>query len=216
MENPLDVAVAIGSSEALFIAAAAGYPCGKDEYELAGALQKRAELIKCSSIDSTTSRYGDTIEGHFAKRTGSGCPIITRAKPVESQGILFEATRILFRNSPIFRGAICRHPRAETYSYFGALGSGGYLIFRFTAEEALKFSSERTPIKASSLRVESAQKCCEWGHFAARAAKTHSGAVKPADYLKPSHKCSDVAETAALTSETVGTLRIINLRRFPL
>src|SRR5271169_4239137 len=41
MGKPLETAVAIGVSEAVFIAAAAGYPGGKDEYELAGALQER-------------------------------------------------------------------------------------------------------------------------------------------------------------------------------
>jgi UbiD family decarboxylase len=134
MGKPLDVAVAIGVSEAVFIAAAAGYPCGKDEYELAGALlEKSVELIKCSSID--VDAPADTeilIEGHVMPnvRVLDG-PYFDYAGKATSnpKAYLFEATRILFRNSPIFRGAIVGHPRAEDLLLFSVLSEVGLFDF---------------------------------------------------------------------------------------
>src|SRR5260370_7739426 len=118
MGKPLDVAVAIGVSEAVFIAAAAGYPCGKDEYELAGALQENSvELIKCSSID--VDAPADTeilIEGHVMPNVrvldGPYFDYAGKAPPNPKQ-YLFEATRILFRNSPISRAPTPVHPPSE-------------------------------------------------------------------------------------------------------
>jgi UbiD family decarboxylase len=134
MGKPLGVAVAIGVSEAIFIAAAAGYPCGKDEYELAGALlEKSVELIKCSSID--VDAPADTeilIEGHVMPnvRVLDG-PYFDYAGKATSnpKAYLFEATRILFRNSPIFRGAIVGHPRAEDLLLFSVLSEVGLFDF---------------------------------------------------------------------------------------
>jgi len=134
MGKPLDVAVAIGVSEALFIAAAAGYPGGKDEYELAGALQEKSvELIKCPSIDVEAPADAEIlIEGHVLPnvRVLDG-PYFDYAGKATSnpKAYLFEATRILFRNSPIFRGAIVGHPRAEDLLLFSVLSEVGLFDF---------------------------------------------------------------------------------------
>jgi 4-hydroxy-3-polyprenylbenzoate decarboxylase len=134
MGRPLEVAVAIGVSEAVCMAAAAGYPCGKDEYELAGALQEKSvPLIKCPSIDVDAPADAEIlIEGHVLPgvRVLDG-PYFDYAGKATSnpKAYLFEATRMMFRNNPIFRGAIVGHPRAEDLQLFSVLSEVGLFDF---------------------------------------------------------------------------------------
>jgi len=130
----LETVVAIGVSEALCIAAAAGYPRGKDEYELAGALQGRSvDLLRCSSIDVDAPADAEIlIEGHVVPgvRVLDG-PYFDYAGKATSnpKAYLFEATRMMFRNNPIFRGAIVGHPRAEDLQLFSVLSEVGLFDF---------------------------------------------------------------------------------------
>lgn len=134
MGKPLPVAVAIGVGEAVFIAAAAGYPSGKDEYELAGALQQKSvELVKCSSIDVDVPADTEIlIEGNVVPgvRVVDGPYFDYAGKPTANpEAYLFEATRMSFRNNPIFRGAIVGHPRAEDLQLFSMLSEVGLFDF---------------------------------------------------------------------------------------
>ena len=134
MGKPLEVAVAIGVSEAVCIAAAAGYPCGKEEYELAGALQdKGVQLMKCGSIDVDVPADAEILlEGHLVPgvRVLDG-PYFDYAGKATSnpRAYLFEASRIMFRNNPIFRGAIVGHPYAEDLQLFSVLSEVGLFDF---------------------------------------------------------------------------------------
>lgn len=132
--KPLGVAVGIGVSEAVFIAAAAGYPHGKDEYELAGALQaKSVDLIKCSNIDvDTPSDVEILIEGHLTPgvRVLDGPYFDYAGKPTANpKAYLFEATRMAFRKNPVFRGAVVGHPHAEDIRLFSVLSEVGLFDF---------------------------------------------------------------------------------------
>jgi len=132
--KPLEVAVAIGVSEAVFIAAAAGYPCGKDEYELAGALQQESvALVKCQSIDVRVPANSEiVVEGflHPGVRALDG-PYFDYAGKATSnpRAYLFEATRLGFRANPVFRGAIVGHPQAEDIQLFSVLSEVGLFDF---------------------------------------------------------------------------------------
>jgi UbiD family decarboxylase len=133
-KEPLEVAVAIGVSEAVFIAAAAGYPRGKDEYELAGALQgKSVSLAKCPDVDLDVPLQTEIlITGHLipGARVLDGPYFDYAGKATANpKAYLFEAKRLMFRNNPIFRGAIVGHSRAEDLQLFSVLSEVGLFDF---------------------------------------------------------------------------------------
>jgi UbiD family decarboxylase len=130
MGKPLEVAAAIGVSEAVFMAAGAGYPCGKDEYELAGALQEKSvRVAKCASIDIDVPVDTEIlIEGRIKPgvRVTDGPYFDYAGKAVPNpRAYLYEVTRISFRENPIFRGAIVGHPSAEDIQLFAVLSEVG-------------------------------------------------------------------------------------------
>jgi UbiD family decarboxylase len=132
--KPLEVAVAIGVSEAVFIAAAAGYPGGKDEYELAGALQAQSvSVTKSPSLDLNVPVDAEIlIEGYLVPgaRVLDG-PYFDYAGKATSnpKAYLFEVASLSFRNNPIFRGAIVGHPQAEDLQLFSVLSEVGLFDF---------------------------------------------------------------------------------------
>jgi UbiD family decarboxylase len=132
--QPLQTAVAIGVNEALFMAAAAGCPCGRNEYELAGRLQQKAvELLPCRSIDLETPADAEIlIEGHLlpGERVVDG-PYFDYAgeATTNSKAFVFEATRMSYRRHPIFRGAVVGHPGAEDQQLFSVLSEVGLFDF---------------------------------------------------------------------------------------
>jgi UbiD family decarboxylase len=134
MGKPLETAVAIGVNEAVFMAAAAGYPGGKDEYELAGALEKKSiNLVECQSIALEAPADSEiVIEGYIQPgvRVMDG-PYFDYAGKATSnpRAFLFEATRMMFRNNPIFRGAVVGHPGAEDLQLFSVLSEVGLFDF---------------------------------------------------------------------------------------
>jgi UbiD family decarboxylase len=130
----LPMAVAIGVSEAVMMAAAAAYPYGMDEYELAGGLQQMAvELIRCQTADLEVPANSEIViegsiqpgvrvqDGPYFDYTGT-----TNTNP---SAFLFEATRILFRNRPIFRGTSIGVPGAEDHQLFAILAELRLLDF---------------------------------------------------------------------------------------
>ena len=124
--QPLEMAVAIGVSEALMIAASAACPFGVDEYELAGGLQNQAvRLVKCRSINHEVPADSEiVIEGLIKPgiRVQDGPYFDYAGKPsTNKNAFLFEATRLLFRNQPIFRGTSIGGPGAEDHQLFALL-----------------------------------------------------------------------------------------------
>ena len=124
--QPLPMAVAIGVSEAVIMAAAAAYPYAKDEYELAGGLQQEAiNLVKCQTVNlEVPARSEIVIEGLLQPgiRVQDG-PYFDYTGKVNTNpnAFLFEATRLMFRNDPIFRGTSIGVPGAEDHQLFAFL-----------------------------------------------------------------------------------------------
>jgi len=126
--QPLPMAVAIGVSEIVLMAAASAYPDTMDEYELAGALQQEAiPLIQCETADlEVPARSEIVIEGLIRPdaRVQDGPYFDYTGKPnTNPRAFLFEATRLMFRSNPIFRG-----------TSIGVAGAEDHQLFAFLAE----------------------------------------------------------------------------------
>ena len=132
--KPLPAAVVIGVSEAVFIAAAAGYSGGMDEYELAGALQQcPVSLATCKTIDLDVPAGAEILlEGflHPGVRVLDG-PYFDYAGKATSnpRAYLFEVNRMSFRTNPVFRGALVGHSAAEDIQLFSILSEVGLFDF---------------------------------------------------------------------------------------
>ncbi len=132
--QPLEMAVVIGAAEPLIIAAAAAYPGGSDEYNLAGALEGEAvRLIRCKTVDLEVPAESEiVIEGVIKPgvRVQDGPFFDYAGKPTTNpNAFLFEATRLSFRNDPIFRGTAIGHPAAEDQQLFWLLAELGLFDF---------------------------------------------------------------------------------------
>jgi UbiD family decarboxylase len=124
--QPLPMAVAIGVNEAVIMAAAAGYPEGIDEFELAGALQQEAlELIPCETVNLEVPANSEiVIEGFIQPdvRVQDGPYFDYTGKTnTNLNAFVFHATRLMFRSNPIFRGASIGVPGAEDHQLFAFL-----------------------------------------------------------------------------------------------
>jgi len=124
--QPLPMAVAIGVSETMVMAAAAAYPDGMDEYDLAGGLQQEAvQLISCQTVNLEVPALSEIViegfiqpgvrvqDGPYFDYTGK-----TNTNP---NAFLFEATQLMFRSNPIFRGTSIGAPGAEDHQLFAFL-----------------------------------------------------------------------------------------------
>jgi UbiD family decarboxylase len=130
----LEMAVAIGTSEAVIMAGAAGCPYGMDEYELAGGLQGEGiQLVKCATVNLEVP--GDSeivIEGLIKPgvRVQDGPYFdFAGAANTNPNAFLFEATRLMFRSNPIFRGTAVGRPGAEDQQVFSLLSQLGLFDF---------------------------------------------------------------------------------------
>jgi UbiD family decarboxylase len=126
--RPLEMAVAIGTSEAVVMAGSAAYPYGVDEYELAGALQQESvKLVKCQTVDLEVPVDSEiVIEGVIKPgiRVQDGPYFDYLGTPsTNPRAFLFEATRVMSRRDPIFRGASIGMPGAEDQHLLAALAS---------------------------------------------------------------------------------------------
>jgi len=124
--RPLPMAVAIGVSETVVMAAAAAYPDGMDEYELAGGLaQEAVQLIQCQTVNvEVPAQCEIVIEGLIQPgvRVQDGPYFDYTGKPnTNPNAFLFEATRLMFRSNPIFRGTSIGLPGAEDHQLFAFL-----------------------------------------------------------------------------------------------
>jgi 4-hydroxy-3-polyprenylbenzoate decarboxylase len=130
----LPMAVAIGAGEAVVMAAAAAYPCGGDEYELAGGLQQKpVEIMCCRTVDLEVPANSEiVIEGWIQPglRVQDG-PYFDYAGTVNTnpRAFVFEATRLMFRNDFIFRGTSVGVPGAEDHQLFAILAELNLLDF---------------------------------------------------------------------------------------
>lgn len=122
----LPMAICIGVSEAVVMAAAAACPYGVDEYEFAGALQAGGvQLIRCPTVDLEVPADSEiVIEGFIqpGARVQDG-PYFDYAGKTNTNpsAFLFEATRVMFRGDPIFRGAAVGVAGAEDHQLFAML-----------------------------------------------------------------------------------------------
>jgi 4-hydroxy-3-polyprenylbenzoate decarboxylase len=126
--EPLPMTVVIGAAEPLVMAAAAAYPEGMDEYELAGALMQRpVELVRprpgslAIPADAEIAIEG-VIQPGVRARDGAYVDYTGRAD-TNTHAFLFEAERLLYRNRAIFRGASIGLPGAEDHQVFAFLAS---------------------------------------------------------------------------------------------
>lgn len=116
MELPM--AVAIGAPESTVIAARAVCPAGQDAFDVAGALQQKpVELIQCGHSEAPA--YAEiVIEGlvHPEERVEDGPYFNYHGKPeTNPRAYVFEATRVMHRDDPVFRGSALGKPGAEDY-----------------------------------------------------------------------------------------------------
>ncbi len=122
----LPMAVAIGVSEPVIMAAAAAYPNEMDEFELAGGLQQEAiQLMRCKTVDLEVPANSEiVIEGFIQPgiRVQDG-PYFDYAgnRDTNLRAYLFNATRLMFRNNPIFRGTSIGVAGAEDHQLFAFL-----------------------------------------------------------------------------------------------
>jgi 4-hydroxy-3-polyprenylbenzoate decarboxylase len=130
MELPM--VVAIGAPEATVIAAAAACPATMDEFELAGALQQNpVELLECVHVE-VPAHSEILIEGfiHPGARVEDGPYFDYYGRPnINPEAFLFEATRLMHRNDPIFRGSAIGKPGAEDHQLFAFLAQLGLVDF---------------------------------------------------------------------------------------
>lgn len=128
----LPTVVAIGAPEATVIAAGAACPATMDEFELAGALQQKpVELLELGRLEAP-ARSEIVIEGfiHPAVRVTDGPYFDYYGRPdTNPQAFLFEATRLMYRNDPIFRGSAIGKPGAEDHQLFAFLAQLGLVDF---------------------------------------------------------------------------------------
>jgi UbiD family decarboxylase len=114
----LPMAVAIGAPEATVITARAACPPGTDAFDIAGALQQKpVELIQCGHTEAP-AHSEIVIEGfvHPEERVDDGPLVDYNGKSLHHpKAYVFEATRLMHRDGPIFRGSALGKPGAEDY-----------------------------------------------------------------------------------------------------
>lgn len=121
----LPMAVVIGAPESTVIAARAGCPEGMDTFDLASTLQGQpVELIECGRLE-VPANAEIVIEGfiHPDARVEDGPYFTYSGQPKSNpKAFLFEATRVLHRDEPIFRGSTLGRPGGEDYQVQTFLG----------------------------------------------------------------------------------------------
>lgn len=125
-KKDLPTAVVIGVNEVIVMAAAANYPYGKDEYNLAGAMSKKSVLIsKCSTIDIDVPADAEIIlEGVIRNgvRLKDGPFYDYSGKiNVNPNALCFEVHAIRAKRDAIFRGMAVGAPGAEDHLLFSIL-----------------------------------------------------------------------------------------------
>jgi UbiD family decarboxylase len=123
--SELPMALAIGVPEATAIAARAACPEGMDVFDLAGALQQKpVKLMDCGHLE--VPAYAEIIIEGFIdprRRIEDGPMFDHEGKAnTNAKAFLFEATRVMHRDNPIFRGSAMGRPGGEDYQVQAFLG----------------------------------------------------------------------------------------------
>ncbi|MFQ6063862.1 MAG: UbiD family decarboxylase [Candidatus Bathyarchaeia archaeon] len=101
----LDIAMCIGNSTAVLLAAATSLPKGVDELGMANALE-RTELVKCKTIDVEVPRDCEIVlEGRITKETAPEGPFLDLTGIVDKvrQQPVIEVNCITHREKPIYQ-----------------------------------------------------------------------------------------------------------------
>ncbi len=101
----LDIAICIGNSTAVLLAAATSLPKGVDELGMANALEK-TELVKCKTIDLEVPRDCEIVlEGRITKERASEGPFLDLTGIVDRirQQPVIEIKCITHRENPIYQ-----------------------------------------------------------------------------------------------------------------
>jgi len=101
----LDIAMCIGNSTAVLLAAATSLPKGVDELGMANALEK-TELVKCKTIDSEVPRDCEIVlEGRITKEIAQEGPFLDLTGIVDKvrQQPVIEVNCITHREKPIYQ-----------------------------------------------------------------------------------------------------------------
>ena len=101
----LDIAMCIGNSTAVLLAASTSLPKGVDELGMANVLEK-TELVKCKTIDVEVPRDCEIVlEGRIIKETVSEGPFLDLTGIVDKvrQQPVIEVKCITHRNKPIYQ-----------------------------------------------------------------------------------------------------------------
>jgi 4-hydroxy-3-polyprenylbenzoate decarboxylase len=130
----LEMAVAIGVSEAVMIAAGSGYPYGQDEYDLAGGLQQESiPLVQCRTVGLQVPADSEIVlEGVIEPqgRAQDGPYFDYTGEPnTNHSAFLFEVNRLMFRNDPIFRGGSVGGAGAEDHQLLSVAAVMGLFAF---------------------------------------------------------------------------------------
>ena len=101
----LDIAICIGNSTAVLLAAATSLPKGVDELGMANALES-TELVKCQTIDLEVPRNCEfVLEGRITKQKTAEGPFLDATGTIDKirQQPIIEIKRITHRKKPIYQ-----------------------------------------------------------------------------------------------------------------
>lgn len=101
----LDIAICIGNSTAVLLAAATSLPKGVDELGMANALEK-TELVKCKTVDLEVPRDTEIVlEGRITKEKASEGPFLDLTGTLDKvrQQPIIEIKCITHREKPVYQ-----------------------------------------------------------------------------------------------------------------
>jgi UbiD family decarboxylase len=101
----LDIAICVGNSTAVLLAAATSLPKGVDELGMANALEK-TELVKCKTVDLEVPREAEfVLEGRITKEKTSEGPFLDLTGTVDKvrQQPILEVKCVTHRKNPIYQ-----------------------------------------------------------------------------------------------------------------
>ncbi|NLE03657.1 MAG: UbiD family decarboxylase, partial [Crenarchaeota archaeon] len=101
----LDIAICIGNSTAVLLAAATSLPMGKDELGMANVLEK-TELVKCKTVDLEVPKDCEIVlEGRITKQKTTEGPFLDLTGTIDKvrQQPIIEIKCITHRQNPIYQ-----------------------------------------------------------------------------------------------------------------
>lgn len=130
----LPMAACIGVDEVAVLAGAAAFPCGTDEFEVIGGIQKKPlQIVPCRTIDMEVPLDSEiAIEGNLLPgiRVKDG-PFIDYAGIPSSNpnSYVCEVTALHYKEHAVFRGTSVGKPGAEDHQLYSLLSSCGFADF---------------------------------------------------------------------------------------